>query len=64
MGMSSLAPSLTVTAADGKARTNWIGEGLPDRLWKPTPGLWFTQQSSEASEVPAERARHKQKTKV
>mmetsp|Transcript_15165 Transcript_15165/g.51893 ORF Transcript_15165/g.51893 Transcript_15165/m.51893 type:complete len:96 (+) Transcript_15165:62-349(+) len=45
--MDPLAPSLTITDKDGKGRINYIGNLRPDFLFKPTPGMWFTNQPDE-----------------
>lgn len=49
--MDPLAPSITLTDKEGKGRINYLGNCRPSFLFKPTPGIWFTNQSEEVLSV-------------
>lgn len=48
--MDPLSPAITFFDKDGKGRTSYIGSLVPDKLFSPIPGLWFTNQGSEVLE--------------
>jgi hypothetical protein len=53
MGIDALAPSITLVNPDtGKGRVTYLCEGRPERLFVPTPGLWFTTQPQEVRRSP------------
>ncbi|CAL52302.1 Homeobox domain [Ostreococcus tauri] len=45
--MDPLSPAITFFDKEGKGRTSYIGSLVPEKLFYPTPGLWFTNQGSE-----------------
>jgi hypothetical protein len=45
--MDPLAPSITFFDKEGKGRVNYIGNLVPEKVFYPTPGLWFSNQSDE-----------------
>jgi hypothetical protein len=45
--MDPLSPAITFFDSEGKGRTSYIGSLVPEKLFYPTPGLWFTQQDNE-----------------
>ena len=48
MGIDPTASSVTLLDPDtGKGRITYLCEGQPERLFQPTPGLWFSNQSDE-----------------
>jgi hypothetical protein len=47
--MDPLSPAITFFDKDGKGRTSYIGSLVPDKLFSPIPGLWFTNQGSEVT---------------
>jgi hypothetical protein len=42
--MDPLSPAITFFDKEGKGRTSYIGSLIPENLFYPTPGLWFTNQ--------------------
>lgn len=57
MGIDPTASSITLVDPEtGKGRVTYLCEGRPERLFKPTPGLWFSNQSQEARRAAAWRA--------
>lgn len=47
--MDPLSPAITFFDKEGKGRTSYIGSLVPDKLFYPTPGLWFTQQDDKVT---------------
>ena len=48
MGIDPTASSVTLLDPEtGKGRITYLCEGQPERLFLPTPGLWFSNQSDE-----------------
>jgi hypothetical protein len=47
--MDPLSPAITFFDKEGKGRTSYIGSLVPDKLFYPTPGLWFTQQDAKVT---------------
>ena len=48
MGIDPTASSVTLLDPEtGKGRITYLCEGQPARLFTPTPGLWFSNQSDE-----------------
>ena len=45
--MDPLSPAITFFDKEGKGRTSYIGSLVPENIFYPTPGLWFTNQGSE-----------------
>ena len=45
--MDPLSPAITFFDKDGKGRTSYIGSLMPESIFYPTPGLWFTNQGPE-----------------
>jgi hypothetical protein len=48
--MDPLSPAITFFDSEGKGRTSYIGSLAPEKLFYPTPGLWFTQQGDEVTQ--------------
>ena len=49
MGIDPTASTVTLLDPEtGKGRVTYLCEGQPTRLFQPTPGLWFSNQSDEA----------------
>jgi len=42
---------LTRPSAQGKGRITYLCEGVPERPFPPTPGLWFSNQPHEVQDV-------------
>jgi hypothetical protein len=48
MGIDPTASTVTLLDPEtGKGRVTYLCEGQPTRLFQPTPGLWFSNQSDE-----------------
>jgi hypothetical protein len=48
MGIDPTASTITLLDPEtGKGRVTYLCEGQPTRLFQPTPGLWFSNQSDE-----------------
>jgi hypothetical protein len=45
--MDPIAPSITFFDKEGKGRVNYIGNLVPEKVFYPTPGLWFSNQNDE-----------------